>query len=57
LVSTQDKTGAWHIRTRALSFQPYFETGFPYEHDQWISQQATAYAAIAIAESLPDSTK
>ena len=29
------------MRSRAVKFQPYFESGFPYDGDQWISQMAT----------------
>lgn len=48
LLQTQKTDGSWHVATRALSFQPYFESGFPHGHDQWISQAGTAYAAIAL---------
>jgi len=34
--------------SRALKFQPYFQSGFPYDHDQWISQAGTALAVIAL---------
>jgi N-acyl-D-amino-acid deacylase len=49
LVSTQQKDGTWHVATRAFSFQPYFESGFPYGHDQWISHLGTAMASMALA--------
>lgn len=29
------------VRSRAIKFQPYFESGLPYGHDQWISVAAT----------------
>ena len=29
--------------------QPYFQSGFPYDHEQWISASATAYAMMALA--------
>jgi ankyrin repeat protein len=48
LLRTQQDTGEWHVVTRALSFQPYFQSGFPHDHDQWISQAGTAMAAIAL---------
>jgi ankyrin repeat protein len=48
LLRTQKPDGSWHVVTRALAFQPYFQSGFPYEHDQWISQAGTAMAAIAL---------
>jgi ankyrin repeat protein len=55
LLSTQFPDGSWHVRSRAIKFQPYFESGFPFGHDQWISTAATAWAAQAIALSLQPS--
>jgi hypothetical protein len=49
LLRTQQPDGSWHVVTRALAFQPYFQSGFPYDHDQWISQSGTAFATIALA--------
>src|SRR5439155_19444989 len=49
LLSTQAPDGTWHVKTRALPIQPYFESGYPYGHDQWISGAAAAYATLAIA--------
>lgn len=48
LLRTQKEDGTWHVITRALAFQPYFQSGFPHDHDQWISQAGTAMAAIAL---------
>jgi Squalene-hopene cyclase C-terminal domain len=48
LLRTQHEDGTWHVTTRAFSFQPYFQSGFPYDHDQWISQAGTAIATIAL---------
>ncbi len=48
LVATQQADGTWHVVTRALGFQPYFESGFPHGHDQWISQAGTAMASVAL---------
>jgi hypothetical protein len=48
LLRTQEKDGSWHVRSRAFGFQPYFESGFPHGHDQWISMAATAWAAMAL---------
>ena len=36
-------------KTRALPLQPYFESGFPYGHDQWISAAGTSWASMALA--------
>ena len=52
LLSTQFPDGSWHVRSRAIKFQPYFESGFPFGEDQWISTAATALAAQAIAWSM-----
>ncbi len=54
LVSTQRADGSWYVASRSPKFQPYFESGFPYGHDQWISSMATAYATIALAPVGPD---
>jgi ankyrin repeat protein len=48
LLRTQEESGDWHVVTRALGFQPYFQSGFPHNHDQWISQAGTAMATIAL---------
>jgi hypothetical protein len=52
LLSTQYPDGSWHVRSRAVPFQPYFQSGFPFEHDQWISAAATGWAAEALARSI-----
>jgi hypothetical protein len=44
LLRTQYPDGSWFVRSRAPKLQPYFKSGFPYDHDQWISASATAYA-------------
>jgi hypothetical protein len=45
---TQVEDGSWHVRSRSLKFQPYFESGFPHGHDQWISAAGSAWAAMAL---------
>ena len=52
LLTTQAPDGTWHVRTRSLEFQPYFESGYPYGRDQWISAAGTAYATLAIAAAV-----
>jgi ankyrin repeat protein len=49
LLRTQLDDGSWYVRSRSPKFQPYFQSGFPHEHDQWISAPATAWAAMALA--------
>lgn len=52
LIGTQAPDGTWHVKSRALPVQPYFESGYPYGHDQWISTAGTAYAIMAIAAAV-----
>jgi len=54
LLGTQYPDGSWLVRTRAFPVQPYFESGFPFGRHQWISAAGTAWAALAIASTLPD---
>lgn len=49
LLSTQAKDGSWHVKTRSLPLQPYFESGFPYGEDQWISSAGTSWASMALS--------
>src|SRR4029079_9354030 len=49
LLRTQAADGSWYVKSRAMKMQPYFESGFPYGHDQWISQSGTAWATIGLA--------
>ena len=46
---TQAPDGSWHVATRAIWLQPYFESGFPYGRDQFISAAGTAWATMALA--------
>jgi hypothetical protein len=54
LVRTQQDDGSWHVRTRAMKIQPYFDGGFPYEHDQWISAAGTSWAVMGLAATATD---
>ena len=49
LLATQASDGSWHVSSRATKFQIYFESGFPYGHDQWISTMATGWATSALS--------
>jgi len=49
LLATQASDGSWHVSSRATKFQIYFESGFPYGHDQWISTMGTGWAAAALS--------
>jgi squalene-hopene cyclase-like protein len=48
LLNTQQEDGSWYVRSRAMGFQPYFDAGFPYAFDQWISAAGTAWATMAL---------
>jgi hypothetical protein len=48
LINSQLEDGSWHVRSRAAPIQPYFESGFPHGHDQWISAAATSWATLAL---------
>jgi ankyrin repeat protein len=52
LLATQFPDGSWHVRSRAMKFQPYFESGFAFGHDQWISAAATAWASMALSAAV-----
>ena len=49
LLDTQYEDGSWHVISRSVKFQPYFDSGFPFGQDQWISSAGTAWAAMALA--------
>jgi ankyrin repeat protein len=51
LLDAQLGDGSWYVKSRSLPFQPYFESGFPHGHDQWISAAATNWAAMALMPS------
>ncbi len=51
LLRTQRPDGSWHVASRSPKFQPYFQSGFPYDHDQWISMAATAWATMGLANA------
>ena len=61
LLSTQNPDGSWRVRTRMVTparvSPPYFETGFPFGHDQFISSSGTSYAAMALMLALPRAAK
>jgi ankyrin repeat protein len=54
LLGTQYQDGTWLVKTHAFPLQRYFESGFPYGRHQWISAAGTSWAALAIAQTLPD---
>ena len=54
LLDTQYPDGTWLVKTHAFPLQRYFESGFPFGRHQWISTAGTSWAALAIAQTLPD---
>lgn len=48
LLRSQLADGSWYVKSRALPFQPYFESGFPHGPDQWVSAAASNWAAMAL---------
>jgi ankyrin repeat protein len=60
LLNTQKPDGTWFVASRlnppAPLSPPYFETGFPYGHDQFISAMGTSWAASALLLALPQSS-
>jgi hypothetical protein len=53
LLRTQAADGSWHVKSRSIWLQPYFESGFPYGQDQFISTAGTAWAAMALTAAAP----
>jgi hypothetical protein len=49
LLRTQIDDGSWVVESRAVPIQAYFESGFPYGVNQWISAAATGWATAALA--------
>jgi len=61
LLQTQATDGSWHTKTRlyppAPLSPPYYESGLPYGHDQFLSAQGGAWADIALAYALGPAKK
>jgi ankyrin repeat protein len=52
LLRTQFPDGSWLVKSRTWPFQPHFDSGFPHGKDQWISAGGTAWAAIALLNTI-----
>jgi ankyrin repeat protein len=56
LLDTQAADGSWHVATRlhppAVVSPPYFESGYPYGHDQFVSAMGASWAVQALAAAL-----
>jgi hypothetical protein len=53
LLQMQNEDGSWYVRSRAMTFQPYFEAGFPHGFDQWISAAGSSFASMALSAAAP----
>lgn len=57
LLKSQETDGSWHVRSRlhppAPVSPPYFETGFPFQHDQFVSVMGSSWAAAALMQAIP----
>ena len=53
LLRTQATDGTWYVKSRSHPFQPYYEGGFPYGKDQFISSTASGWAATALLIASP----
>ena len=49
LIRTQNADGSWHVKTRSDPTQIYFETGYPFGTDQFISAAGGSWATAALA--------
>lgn len=52
LLKTQLPDGTWKVKSRSKPFQPYYESGFPHEKDQFISISASGWATAALAAAM-----
>ncbi|HKQ72823.1 MAG TPA: hypothetical protein VJ810_03780 [Blastocatellia bacterium] len=48
LLAGQAADGSWLVLSRSFPVQKYFESGFPYGHNQWISAAASSWATMAL---------
>jgi ankyrin repeat protein len=57
LLKTQASDGTWHVASRlrppAPVSPPYFDAGYPYARDQFISMSGASWAVMAMAYALP----
>ena len=57
LLKHQQEDGSWFVQTRALAFQPWSDSGFPHQYDQFISAAGTNWAAMALTAAVPEVVK
>jgi hypothetical protein len=54
LLKTQRADGSWFVASHSPRIQAFFEGGFPYGHDQWISNWGTSWAALALTAAIDE---
>jgi ankyrin repeat protein len=58
LMASRARDGTWRVRTRMLSpaevSPPYFNTGFPYRKDEFLSFTGSCWAVMALLSALPE---
>ena len=55
LLRNRETDGSWHVTSRAIPIQEYFESGFPHGKDQFISYAATCWATLALlSDRIPE---
>lgn len=54
LLQNQHSDGSWHVSSRCIPVQEYFDNGDPYETDQFISIMGTAWATAALCRTIRD---
>jgi hypothetical protein len=52
LLSIQLDDGSWHVPTRSVPIQTFYESGYPHGADQFISIAAASWATTALALAL-----
>lgn len=61
LLKTQASDGTWHVSTRLYPPAPlspdYFESGYPYGHDQMLSAMGASWAVMALSRALGPARK
>ena len=61
LIVNQAKDGTWRTKSRMVSpaevSPPYFETGFPYKKDQFLSYAGSCWATMALLSTMPGPEK
>jgi hypothetical protein len=54
LLKNQLSDGSWHVRSRTQAQQPFYNSLFPHQKDQFISAAASAWATYALLQIFPE---